>query len=176
VSLFGWREKRHNKQLQRRVETLIEQRDDARKLAGIHQGNLVRMAQARAAQHEEVTRLRKEAADLGQMLTREVVEADEDVTAEGARAERYRLAWQSARNRAGVLGLVTAVRDDDALWLRGRLDRAVRACIRYRHDLAAQHRVNDRLSDQLMGSMGYSDVALSRLGVDLASTKAGGAS
>jgi hypothetical protein len=57
-----------------------------------------------------------------------------------------------------------------------RLDRALRACLRVRRELAAQYRVNDRLSDQLMGSMGYSDVALSRLGVDLASTKAGGAS
>jgi hypothetical protein len=52
--------------------------------------------------------------------------------------------------------------------LTSRLGRAVRACARYRADLTVQHRVNDRLADQLMGSLGYSDVELAHLGVDLA--------
>ncbi|MCW2897808.1 MAG: hypothetical protein JWO67_73 [Streptosporangiaceae bacterium] len=56
--------RRENAHLKRLVETRTEQRDDARKLAGIHQGNLTRMAQARAAQHDEVTRLRTEAEQL----------------------------------------------------------------------------------------------------------------
>lgn len=49
----------------------------------------------------------------------------------------------------------------------GRLRRALRACAGYRSDLAAQHRVTDRLSDQLMDAMGYTDTALIRLSVDL---------
>jgi hypothetical protein len=49
--------------------------------------------------------------------------------------------------------------------LANRLDRMVRACTRLRAELAAQHRVNDRLSDQLMGAMGYTDTALIALGV-----------
>ncbi|MFI0768578.1 hypothetical protein ACH4TQ_27380 [Streptomyces sp. NPDC021218] len=49
-----------------------------------------------------------------------------------------------------------------------RLDRALRACARYLDAYHAQCRVNDRLSDQLMGAMGYTDDGLKALGVALA--------
>ncbi|MFF3398281.1 hypothetical protein ACFYW6_07180 [Streptomyces sp. NPDC002659] len=34
-----------------------------------------------------------------------------------------------------------------------------------RRELAAQHRVNDRLADQLMDSMGYTDAGAALLGI-----------
>ncbi|MGW3428934.1 hypothetical protein ACWDHW_13400 [Streptomyces melanosporofaciens] len=49
-----------------------------------------------------------------------------------------------------------------------RLDRALHACARYLDAYHAQCRVNDRLSDQLMGAMGYTDAGLKALGVALA--------
>lgn len=49
-----------------------------------------------------------------------------------------------------------------------RLDRALHACARYLDAYHAQCRVNDRLSDQLMGAMGYTDDGLKALGVALA--------
>ena len=48
--------------------------------------------------------------------------------------------------------------------LHARLHRALRACAGYRSELAAQHRVNNRLSDQLMDSLGYDDAGLKALG------------
>lgn len=41
---------------------------------------------------------------------------------------------------------------------------------RLRRELAAQGRVNDRLSDQLMHAMGYTTAGLERLGVVAAKT------
>lgn len=46
-----------------------------------------------------------------------------------------------------------------------RLDRAVRACVRYRHDLAVQHRVVDQLSGQLFDSLDYNPPARKLLGL-----------
>ncbi|MFP3990685.1 hypothetical protein U9R90_25110 [Streptomyces sp. E11-3] len=56
---------------------------------------------------------------------------------------------------------------DDAA--RGRYERRIRrlvvACARYRYELAGQQRVADHLSDQLLGSLGYTDAALKMMGV-----------
>jgi hypothetical protein len=122
MSLFGRREKRKIEEQARRIEQLFEQRNEARTLAGIHQGNLVRMAQARSGQHDENVQLRKEVDSLGRILTREVTEAAEDVAAAEATATRYRLAWTSARFRAAAYGegilRLTKDRDSYAGWLR----------------------------------------------------------
>lgn len=148
--MFGitTRNARRIAELEERVQLLVEQRDNARSLAATHQGNLARMAQLRSVDHDELTRLRQEAE----------------------RTERYRTAWMSASRRAlPVSWGVPLWRTEDRL-LRSRLTRVLRACARYRADLAVQHRVVDRLSDQLMGAMGYTDAALMRLSVDLAAT------
>ncbi|MGW7247747.1 hypothetical protein [Streptomyces decoyicus] len=46
-----------------------------------------------------------------------------------------------------------------------RLDRMARAIVRLRRELAEQKRVNDRLANQLFGSLGYTDAGLKALGV-----------
>ncbi|MFG2826056.1 hypothetical protein ACGFWI_01010 [Streptomyces sp. NPDC048434] len=46
-----------------------------------------------------------------------------------------------------------------------RLARMARVIVRLRRELTAQKRVNDRLANQLMGAMGYTDAALKRLDV-----------
>lgn len=56
---------------------------------------------------------------------------------------------------------------------RRRLDRLVHAVVRLRRELAAQCRVNDRLSDQLMNSMGYNAAGLLALGVAVRTTTPG---
>ncbi|MFI2184567.1 hypothetical protein [Streptomyces sioyaensis] len=48
---------------------------------------------------------------------------------------------------------------------QARIDRLARALWATRRDLAAQQRVNDRLADQLLSSLGYPDAALKRLDV-----------
>lgn len=46
-----------------------------------------------------------------------------------------------------------------------RLDRMARAIVRLRRELADQKRVNDRLAEQLFGSLGYTDAGLKAIGV-----------
>jgi chromosome segregation ATPase len=146
MSLFGWREKRHNKQLQRRVETLVEQRDDARKLAGIHQGNLMRMAQARANEHDEVTALRKENEALTVQAAARAAIAQDRGNALGRLSNRL----------ANIEGEYDHI-DGYAARMEERLDRALKACARYWAELSAQYRVTDFLGQQLMDSVSGQD-------------------
>lgn len=46
-----------------------------------------------------------------------------------------------------------------------RIERLARATAKLRQELTEQKRVNNQLSDHLMGAMGYTDAALKRLGV-----------
>lgn len=135
MSLFGWREKRRIEDLQSRVERLVEQRDDARKLAGIHQGNLVRMAQAHAALHDENTQLRKETA------------------ASSSQAEARASIAQDRGNALGRLGNRLANLETEYDHIDGyaalmgmRLDRALRACARYRREVAAPRPVSQEMA------------------------------
>lgn len=61
-----------------------------------------------------------------------------------------------------------AARDGALDEMGRRLDRALHVCARYLDAYHAQCRVNDRLSDQLMGAMGYTDAGLKALGVAVA--------
>jgi hypothetical protein len=153
---FG-NKQRHIERLQRRIQTVVEERDDARKLAAIHQGNLTRMAKARAAQHDQVIDLRKQV---------------EQLTEEAAASRRAKDHLVSSYTHLMDTGEPMAMFTGPSLaqQLTVRLDRALRACARYRSALTTQHRVNDRLSNQLMDAMGYTDTALMRLSIDLADT------
>jgi ATP-dependent Clp protease ATP-binding subunit ClpA len=135
VSLFGWREKRRIEDLEDRLQ---QHRDRIGKLEEAN-GDLTALAEGRKAAltlaATERDRYRRDAADLGRMLTREVAEAVEDVAAAQAVAARYRLAWKSARRWA----------------------------VRRKTELDAQYRVVDFLGQQLLDSVSGQDPRLKAL-------------
>lgn len=129
MSLFGWREKRRIEDLEdrlhqhrRSIARLEEKNEDPR--ATVQGQKRVISLQA-----DEVRGYRKQVDGLGQMLTREVAEAVDDVAAAELRAGQY----------------------------AGRLRRALKACVRYRAELAAQYRVSDFLSEQFIHSVSGDD-------------------
>lgn len=92
MSLFGRAEKAENAALKARIDQLLRERNAALEDAATERAakkTAVRLVDER---DNQVLRL-------GQMLTREVVDGQAGVGAAGLRAERYRLAWESARRR-----------------------------------------------------------------------------
>lgn len=79
-------------------------------------------------------------------------------------ATRLRSALQTARQETSAA---------DPKELRSRLNRALRACARYRTDAATQAAVTDRLTEQLFDSLGYDDVLRARLSPDPAAALVG---
>lgn len=72
---------------------------------------------------------------------------------------------EAARHTAVTATRRTQQLDGEFEEMADRLERLLRGCVRYRRDLAEQHRVIRRLTDQLFDSMGYDDAGLKRLEV-----------
>lgn len=100
MSLFGRREKRDIADLKADKQRLA---DKVEELAGDLRTEAFN-AKYKARQNERLAdeneRLQCQVAGLGRLLTRETVGAVADVAAAERRADRNRLAWKSARQRA----------------------------------------------------------------------------
>lgn len=140
MSLFGWPEKRRIAELEerdvRRLAEIAKQAGELEDLKALAEGRQAVIRQ----QAGELAQSRREAADLGQMLTREVAEAVEDVTAAEGTADglRKQLADLQVENARLLTGGDTE--------LRRRLARSEAARFSLQGQLETLQMVNESLN------------------------------
>jgi hypothetical protein len=156
MSLFGRREKRRIRELEAARDLLIEQRDEARDAASGARSNVKRLAKTLNDRDSGAYERRLHAAwrSARQRAAQQQAEAGAGRRALRSSTRSYLHLMDTGEPMAMFTGPSRAQQYAD------RLGRALRACARYRRDLAAQYRVTDFLGQQLMDSVSGQDPRL----------------
>jgi chromosome segregation ATPase len=146
MSLFGRREIADLKADKQRLATKVERLEEEK-------ADLATLAEGRQAV------IRQQASELEQLRQK--------AGARGVVAQQRGNALGRLSHRLGNVEAEYGHIDTYAAGMERRLDRALKACARYRAELAAQYRVNDFLGQQLLDSVSGHDPRLQVLADDV---------